>query len=904
MDMTLPQATLQVGGKTFRHVDLLAAGRAAGVAVDRLPVTFRILLENILRHRQPGDDRDLAAMRGWLDSRAREQDISFYPARVLMPDSSGVPLLADLAAMRDAVRDAGGDASCVNPHTQVDLVVDHSVVTDHAGQAGAIDLNVALEYLRNGERYRFLKWAQSAFTGLRLVPPSTGIVHQVNLEYLAQVVAVAVAPEGGPPWAFPDTLVGMDSHTSMVNALGVLGWGVGGIEAGAVMLGQPVSLLLPRVVGCEVTGRLRPGVSSTDLALTLTERLRKHQVVGQFVEFFGAGLDQLPVSCRATLANMAPESGATMSFFPVDQATLDYLTATGRDAKDVERVAAVTRTQALWRPADPAAIAFSDRLVFDLDSVRPSMAGPKRPQDRVDLAQVPSRFATSFEQRLGGWKPVAAAVDITLDQVSQAAGERPLDHGDIVIAAITSCTNTANPQAMMAAGLLARKLTTRGVTVPPWVKTSLSPGSRVVTDYLQAAGLQPHLDALGFHLTGYGCMTCAGGSGELDPGVAAQVRERDLVVAAVLSSNRNFEGRTHPLVRAGFLGSPALVVAYACAGSVARDLTREPISLDCDGAPVWLADVWPSDEEINAAVRDCVFPGLFSSRYASVFDGDQRWQELQAPSGLHYPWEPASTYLRRPPYFDALPCGPAQASIVAARALLMLGDSVTTDHISPTHAIAPDSESGRYLASLGVAEADYSTLLARRGNHEVMLRGTFANPRLTNEMTPGHEGAWTRHWPDGQLMSIYEAARRYREVRVPMVVVAGSEYGTGSSRDWAAKGVALLGVRAVIAESFERIHRSNLAGMGVLPLQFPAGVTRRSLGLTGEETFSIGGLDGDLIPGKPLECEVSRRDGSRTIVRLLCRLDIPREVDWWSHGGILPYVLASLLGSKEARPAV
>lgn len=865
--------------------------------VSRLPVALRILLENILRHRHPDDDSDMAAVCDWMDSRSSDREISFYPARVLMPDSSGVPLVGDLAAMRDAVRAAGGDPALVNPLIPVDIVIDHSVITDHAGTPQAYDLNLALEYQRNAERYTFLKWAQGSFANFRVVPPSMGIVHQVNLEYLARVVWTD-SGDSGPTTVYPDTVVGMDSHTTMVNGIGVLGWGVGGIEAGAVMLGQPISMQLPRVVGCRVTGRACPGVTSTDIVLTLTERLRQHGVVGKFVEFFGDGMDHLPVSHRATIANMAPESGATMCFFPIDQATIDYLTATGRSREQVALVQAYAQAQGLWRGDGAPDIAYSEVMVFDLGSVQPSMAGPRRPQDRVDLPGAAQRFAESYADRLYGWRPRTALVG--------AAGEHRLDHGDIVIAAITSCTNTANPPAMVGAGLLARKLRARGVVAKPWVKTSLALGSRAVTDYLRAAGLQDDLDALGFHLVGYGCMTCAGGSGPLDPAIAGQIETGDLVVTTVLSGNRNFEGRTHALARANFLCSPALVVAYACAGSIALDLTREPLALDRHGAPVWLADVWPSDSEIEDVIHVTVGAELFTRRYATAFEGDRLWQRLQAPSGLHYDWDPRSTYIRRPPYFDTATVAEhfGQDDILAARTLVLLGDSITTDHISPVNAIGADSPAGAYLASVGVAITDFNTLLARRGNHDVMVRGTFANNRLTNEMVSGREGGWTRHMPSGEVMTIHEAAQRYRAEGTPLVVVAGAEYGTGSSRDWAAKGSRLLGVRAVIAESFERIHRSNLVGMGVLPLQFPPGVTRRTLGLTGEEIFSITGLGATLVPRQTLACEISYAGGRRATVPLLTRLDIPREITWYRHGGILQYVVEALLAKSSQAPTL
>ena len=882
-------AILQVGARRYRYIDLRAAERAGLVPVSNLPVSLRILLENILRHRHRGEDSDVGAIRDWSVNGSCEREISFYPARVLMPDSSGVPLVGDLAAMRDAVLAAGGDPARVNPLTPVDIVIDHSVITDYAGTAQAYDLNLALEYQRNAERYSFLKWAQSSFDNFRVVPPSVGIVHQVNLEYLARVVWTDDSRVGeDPPMAYPDTLVGMDSHTTMVNAIGVLGWGVGGIEAGAALLGQPISMPLPPVLGCEVTGRARPGVTGTDIVLTLTEMLRKQGVVGKFVEFFGDGLDQLSLADRATIANMAPEAGATMCFFPIDRETIDYLTATGRASEQVALVEAYAKAQGLWRDGGAHDIAFTEVIQFDLSAVRVSLAGPRRPQDRVDLDGVAQRFAESYADRLSGWQPRALPVP---------AGEHRLDHGDIVIAAITSCTNTANPRAMVGAGLLARNLHARGVTSKPWVKTSLAPGSRVVSDYLREAGLQEPLNAMGFHLVGYGCMTCAGASGSLDPAIAGQLEAGELVVATMLSGNRNFEGRTHALARANFLASPALVLAYACAGSVMLDLTSQPLALGSDGRPVYLAEVWPSDQEIDATIQRSITPELFSRRYADAFKGDLRWQKLAVTQGLNYDWDPRSSYLRRPPHFDADSVAEhfGQGDILDARPLLMLGDSITTDHISPVDAIRSGSPAADYLASLGVAPADFNTLLARRGNHDAMLRGTFANHRLVNEMVAGKEGGWARHMPSGAVLAVHEAAQRYRTSSTALVLLAGAEYGTGSSRDWAAKGTRLLGVRAVIAESFERIHRSNLVGMGVLPLQFALGVTRKTLGLTVAETFSITGLTGALLPRQTLPCEIRYEDGRRATIGLICRLDIPREILWYRRGGILPYVADTLI---------
>ncbi|WP_408608110.1 aconitate hydratase AcnA [Candidimonas nitroreducens] len=886
--------SLDAGGQRYHFISLRAAQRAGLIQAFRLPVTLRILLENSLRCREPGDEHDLQALRDWLVQGSSDQEISFHPARVLMPDASGIPLLGDLAAMREAVSAAGGDPAHVNPMIPVDVVVDHSCITEYAGSDQAYDLNLALEYRRNAERYTFLKWAQGSFANLRVIPPSMGIAHQVNVEHLARVVWTGPGA-GGRAMAYPDTLVGLDSHTPMVNGIGVLGWGVGGIEAGAAMLGQPISMLLPEVVGCRITGRPQAGVTSTDIVLTLTEALRRRKLVGKFVEYYGDGLDHLPLSHRATISNMAPESGATMCFFPVDQATIDYLQATGRSAEQIELVRAYAHAQGLWRPADGEAIVYSERMEFDLGAVRPSMAGPSRPQDRVDLGGAPQRFAEAYAERLQGWQPPTEPLRADVPD----APPRHLQHGDIVLAAITSCTNTSNPQAMVGAGLLARKLRQRGVGVRPWVKTSLAPGSRVVMDYLEAAGLKQDLDALGFQLVGYGCMTCAGASGPLAPEVAAQIEESDLVVASVLSGNRNFEGRTHALVRANFLCSPALVVAYACAGSIGIDLTRMPLALGRDGRPVWLSEVWPDEAEIETVMREHISATLYRRRYADSDRGEQRWQALQAPRGMHYDWDEHSTYIRRPPYFelDNGEPGIGQGDIVGARPLALLGDSITTDHISPVHAIRSGTVAGDYLAGLGVEPADFNTLLTRRGNHEVMMRGTFDNPRLRNAMAGGREGGWTRHEPDGGILPVYQAAERYRAEGVPLVVVAGGEYGTGSSRDWAAKGTRLLGVRAVIAESFERIHRSNLVGMGVLPLQLPPGTRAADLGLDGSETFTVTGPWASLQPRQALSCEIRRDNGESTCIELICRLDIPREIAWYRAGGILPYVAGVLVSA-------
>jgi aconitate hydratase len=876
-------ATLKTSRATLHYVSLRNAEASGTVAVSRLPISMRILLENCLRNRHRGTDTDIDAINQWLQSGTSDREISFYPARVLMPDSSGVPLVADLAAMRDAVCAEGGDARSINPKIPVDIVVDHSAIVDHAGSRDAFDLNLALEYQRNAERYSFLKWAQTAFTDVRVVPPATGIVHQVNLEFLA--TCVRTAEVDGQTLVFPDTLVGMDSHTTMVNSIGVLGWGVGGIEAAAAMLGQPISMLLPQIVGYRLVGQPQAGVTCTDIVLTLTETLRNEKVVGKFVEFFGDGLDHLAVPDRATIANMAPEAGATMCFFPPDEATIDYLRTTGRSEELLELARTYLREQGIWRSDDARSIKFSDVREFDLGSVRPSMAGPKRPQDRVDLADVPSRFRTEY----------ANAIPTTVTASPDSIGA--VTHGSIVIAAITSCTNTSNARAMIGAGLIARKLRTFGVQSKPWVKTSLSPGSRVVTDYLRAAGLQDDLDALGFNLVGYGCMTCAGSSGQLLPTISEHIDANGLVVASVLSGNRNFEGRTHALVRANFLASPALVVAFACAGSITTNLGAEPIGVGANGRPVMLADVWPTDTEIDEILTEVVTPERFVHAYASTFDGDRRWQRIAAPSSQQFSWNADSTYIRKPPYFNPEVTAErfGTTDIIEARPLLILGDSITTDHISPVGSIRADTEAGLYLEDLGVLPSDFNTLLSRRANHDVMIRGTFANPRLRNEIASHREGPWTRHMPSGELVSVFQAAARYRAENVPLIIIAGKDYGVGSSRDWAAKGPRLLGVRAVIAESFERIHRSNLIGMGILPLQFPAGVTRKTLALTGMEIFSFSELETGMEPRQIVVCEICYPDNSRVTVDMMCRLDIPREVAWYRHGGILQYVAAQVI---------
>ena len=880
--------TLQVGGQTYHYYSLPEAGNSLG-DLTCLPLSLKVLLENLLRWEDGRTVRreDCQAIVDWLRERCSQHEIQYRPARVLMQDFTGVPAVVDLAAMRDATARAGGDPGRINPQIPVDLVIDHSVMVDRFADPGAFAENVAIEMQRNAERYAFLRWGQQAFANFRVVPPGTGICHQVNLEYLADVVRSET--HDGRLLAFPDTLVGTDSHTTMINGLGVLGWGVGGIEAEAAMLGQPVSMLIPEVVGVRLSGRLREGVTATDLVLTVTQMLRKHGVVGKFVEFYGPGLDALPLADRATISNMAPEYGATCGFFPVDAVTLDYLRLTGRDEARIALVEAYCRTQGLWRDSDSPEPQFSEALRLDLDSVQPSLAGPKRPQDRVALPDMRASFDLLLE---------------TSGRTPQAESEFPvpeesfgLRHGAVVIAAITSCTNTSNPSVLMAAGLLAKNAVERGLQRKPWVKTSLAPGSKVVTDYLAAAGLTPYLERLGFHLVGYGCTTCIGNSGPLPEPIAQAINSHDLIVSAVLSGNRNFEGRVHPQVKANWLASPPLVVAFALAGTARIDLLTEPLGQDTQGQPVYLRDLWPSNAEVADAVR-AVEGDMFRHEYADVFSGDEAWRNMPLASGDTYAWDPRSSYVQHPPYFARIeqPLEPP-ADILGARVLALFGDSITTDHISPAGNIKAASPAGLYLQSLGIAPRDFNSYGSRRGNHEVMMRGTFANIRIRNEMLAGEEGGYTLHHPGGERLSIYDAAMRYQREGVPLVVIAGQEYGTGSSRDWAAKGTTLLGIKAVIAESFERIHRSNLIGMGVLALQFTEGQNRHSLGLTGEETLNIRGLSAHLAPRQQLRVEVTRPDGTQFSFPVLCRIDTQNEVGYFMHGGILHFVLRERLAS-------
>ncbi|XKE45027.1 aconitate hydratase AcnA [Halomonas organivorans] len=910
---SLPETlqTLEAAGTTYHYHSLPKAAETLG-NIDRLPMTLKILLENQLRFAgQEGVDReDMQALVDWQQEAASSREIGYRPARVLMQDFTGVPGVVDLASMRAAVQALGEEPSRINPLSPVDLIIDHSVMVDEFGNASAFKNNVAIEMDRNRERYEFLRWGQQAFDNFRVVPPGTGICHQVNLEYLGQTVWTK--EEDGKTLAYPDTLVGTDSHTTMINGLGVLGWGVGGIEAEAAMLGQPVSMLIPEVVGFKLTGKLREGITATDLVLTVTQMLRSRGVVGKFVEFYGDGLKDLPLADRATIANMSPEFGATCAFFPVDDETLRYLRLTGRDDDQVALVEAYCKAQGLWREPGHEPI-YSDTLTLDMGEVEASLAGPKRPQDRVALQDMPRAFAqvmdddgktlTSSEDKgrlfsEGG--QTAVGVEESYEhhdsqEVSLDGEAFRLDPGAVVIAAITSCTNTSNPSVMMAAGLLARKAREKGLTTKPWVKTSLAPGSKVVTDYLAAGGFQEDLDALGFNLVGYGCTTCIGNSGPLAEPIEQAINDGDLTVASVLSGNRNFEGRIHPLVKTNWLASPPLVVAYALAGNVQKDLARDPLGVDHHGKPVTLKDIWPSQTEIAEAVEK-VKTGMFHKEYAEVFEGDETWKGLKVPESQVYEWSTDSTYIQHPPFFEGMGKTPAPVEDVShAHILALLGDSVTTDHISPAGAIKPDSPAGRYLQERGVKPVDFNSYGSRRGNHEIMMRGTFANVRIKNEMLDGVVGGETRHVPSGEQMAIYDAAMKYREEGTPLVVIAGKEYGTGSSRDWAAKGTRLLGVHAVLAESFERIHRSNLIGMGVVPLQFPEGESRKTLGLTGDERVSITGL-AELTPGGKVEVTIESDKGEKTL-EALCRIDTANELEYYRHGGILHYVLRKMIGS-------
>jgi aconitate hydratase len=921
------RASLKVGNKEY-EIHRLDALDQASIATAHLPFSLRILLENLLRTEDGRNvtKEEVRALANWNSKSKPDKEIAFTPSRVLLQDFTGVPCVVDLAAMRDAMRQLGGDPSLINPLQPVELVIDHSVQVDEFGTSNAFDMNALLEFQRNKERYSFLRWGQTGFRNLAIVPPDTGIVHQVNLEYLARVVFVHEGP--GKRQAYPDTLVGTDSHTTMVNGLGVLGWGVGGIEAEAAMLGQPVSMLIPLVVGVKLTGRLREGATATDLVLTITELLRKHGVVGKFVEYFGPGLRDLPLADRATIANMSPEYGATCGIFPIDRETLKYLRLTGRSEEQIALVEAYSREQGLFHDEKTPEAQYSELLTLDLATVEPSLAGPKRPQDRVVLSQAGESFtkalpslikpkaaaaaaastptnnkATTKERwEQEGGSPAAVGVeDPNIHEHVPASVKDSLKHGSVVIAAITSCTNTSNPSVLIGAGLLAKKAVEKGLQVPLWVKTSLAPGSKVVRDYLEQAGLMPYLEKLKFHLVGYGCTTCIGNSGPLPEEVSKAIDENELVVASVLSGNRNFEGRINSEVRANYLMSPPLVVAFALAGRIDIDMRKDPLGKDRDGQPVYLADIWPSSREIEDTIQHSISSEMFSKSYGEVFEGDERWRGLQVPKGETYAWEKTSTYIQRAPYFDDMAVKPSPLKeIKKARALAVLGDSVTTDHISPAGSIKKDSPAGKYLQEHGVTPADFNSYGSRRGNHEVMVRGTFANVRLRNKLVQT-EGGYTRHLPTNAEMSIFDASEKYRADGTPLIILAGKEYGSGSSRDWAAKGPALLGVRAVIAESYERIHRSNLVGMGILPLQFPAGQNAESLKLTGEETFEITGIRevvDHFAAGRTVKVTAKQKGKDPVEFEALVRIDTPQEALYYANGGILQYVLRQLLATK------
>lgn len=881
---------LVVGGKTYSYFSLKTVENTLG-SISRLPFSLKILLENLLRFE---DGRsvtveDIRALGSWLHLRKSDTEVAFRPSRVLMQDFTGVPAVVDLASMREAMIKLEGNPQRVNPLCPVDLVIDHSVMVDEYGTPQSFASNVSREFQRNSERYAFLRWGQKAFNNFRVVPPGTGICHQVNLEYLAQVVWTDTDAANGELVAYPDTLVGTDSHTTMINGLGVLGWGVGGIEAEAAMLGQPVSMLIPEVVGFRLSGKPKEGTTATDIVLAVTQMLRKRGVVGKFVEFYGPGLDHMSLADRATIANMAPEYGATCGIFPIDAETINYLHFSGREPERIALVEAYAKAQGMWRETgmedEKSEPIFTDTLALDLSTVEPALAGPRRPQDRVLLSEAAAKFAAE----LPSFKAASTA------PVAVSGTDYSLKHGDVVIAAITSCTNTSNPGVMLAAGLVARKARAKGLKAKPWVKTSLAPGSQVVTDYLKNAGLQADLDAIGFYLVGYGCTTCIGNSGPLQPEIAAAIEQGDLVAAAVLSGNRNFEGRVNPHCKANYLASPPLVVAYALAGSMTIDLATQPLGYDPEGKPVFLRDIWPTNAEITETIKASLTPQMFQTRYANVFEGPEDWQKVKTVEGVTYAWENNSTYVKHPPLFENISMTPAKLTeIKGARLLAIFGDSITTDHISPAGDIKKSSPAGQYLTAHGVEPSEFNSYGARRGNHEVMMRGTFANIRIKNELMGGVEGGNTKHFPDGGAMPIYDAAMKYQTENVPLVIVAGKEYGTGSSRDWAAKGTKLLGVRAVIAESFERIHRSNLVGMGVLPLEFKGGMTRADLNLTGDELLAISGISQDLRPHMDVMLTIERKDSIDRYM-LLCRIDTLDEVEYFKNGGILPYVLRGLV---------
>ena len=921
------RASLRVGARQYQVFRIDALDKQ-GISTQHLPYSLRVLLENLLRteNGKSVTADDIRFLAQWQANAAPSREIAFTPARVLMQDFTGVPAVVDLAAMRDAMKKLGGDPNAINPLQPAELVIDHSVQVDEFGTPKAFHANAILEFQRNQERYAFLRWGQSAFKNFDVVPPDMGIVHQINLEYLARVVFTQNAE--GALQAYPDTLVGTDSHTTMINGLGVLGWGVGGIEAEAAMLGQPVSMLLPQVVGFNLTGKLKEGSTATDLVLTVTEMLRKTGVVGKFVEFYGEGLSELPLADRATIANMAPEYGATCGIFPVDNETLRYLRMTGRSDERIALIDAYCKEQGLFHTKDAPHPNYSETLELDLASVEPSVAGPRRPQDRVRLSETGENFKHALPSLLGpaaqkaaarqvmrwegeGGNPTASGNEGNKELTSPPVGNgahidvsKYLDHGSVVIAAITSCTNTSNPSVMLAAGLLAKKAVERGLSTPPWVKTSVAPGSRVVTDYYQKSGLMPYLDKLGFQIVGYGCTTCIGNSGPLPSDVSKAVDEHELVVASVLSGNRNFEGRINSEVRANYLMSPPLVVAFALAGRIDHDLTTQPLGNDREGKPVYLRDIWPSQQEIADVLQKCIDSEMFRSNYSSITQGDERWQALKIPKGETYQWDKNSTYIAKAPYFDDMPAQPLPVKDIAgARILAWLGDSVTTDHISPAGSIKQNSPAGKYLIDRGVKPADFNSYGSRRGNHEVMVRGTFANVRLRNKLAPGTEGGLTRYLPNGEVMSIFDASMKYQANRTPLIIIAGKEYGAGSSRDWAAKGPKLLGVHAVIAQSYERIHRSNLVGMGILPLQFVAEEDPETLGLNGEETYEITGLrqmlDSKFADGRHVKVTARRGDGTAVGFEATVRIDTPQEILYYQHGGILQFVLRQLLAGWE-----
>jgi len=879
---------LQAGGKTYHYMDLKEAEANGLAGVSKLPRSLKVLLENLLRNEDGTSvtKTDIEAFAKWAASKSNRHEIAYRPARVLMQDFTGVPAVVDLAAMREAMHRLGGDPKAINPLSPVDLVIDHSVSVDHFASDNAFEKNVEVEFERNKERYTFLRWAQDAFDNFRVVPPGTGICHQVNLEYLAQVAWTKDAE--GESWVYPDTLVGTDSHTTMVNGLGVLGWGVGGIEAEAAMLAQPVTMLIPDVVGFELTGELVDGVTATDLVLRIVELLRQKGVVGKFVEFYGSGLKKLTLADRATIANMAPEYGATCGFFPVDEETVSYLSFTGREKDRVELAEAYSKAQGLWLEEGQTPV-FTDTLSLDLGSIEAAIAGPKRPQDRIALSSAPAAFGESMN---GLFK----SSQRSSEKFTVEGKDHGLKNGDVVIAAITSCTNTSNPAVMMAAGLVAKKANALGLKVQPWVKTSLAPGSQVVTDYLKAANLQSELDNLGFNLVGYGCTTCIGNSGPLEAPYSKVINDKDLVVTSMLSGNRNFEGRISPDIKANYLASPPLVVVYALAGTLLTDFEKDAIGKDKDGNDVFLKDVWPSTEEVRTVMSESLTPEMFRSRYADVFKGPKKWQDIPTSDGFLYDWDDASTYVKHPPFFQTMTKDVEKIKdISSARILAKLGDSVTTDHISPAGAIGPDSSAGEYLQDKKVERRMFNSFGSRRGNHEVMMRGTFGNIRIRNELVPGVEGGYTKHLESGEQMSIYDAAMRYQNEGHDLVVIAGKEYGTGSSRDWAAKGTYLQGVKAVIAESYERIHRSNLIGMGVMPLEFTGGASRTSLNLKGDEEFTMQGLEQSLKAGGKVGCTIKRADGSEEKVDLQCRIDTEDELSYFKHGGILNFVIRRLL---------